>query len=322
MSNLLFYFLILALLTASIFIYFKIADRFNIIDKPNERSSHTRVTLRGGGIIFPIGIALYFLFFGYGYPLFFLGLCLIAFISFCDDVSSVPSKYRIVVHFVAMLLMFADSGFLELPWFYFLIALVVATGTINAYNFMDGINGITGGYSLVVVGSLWYVNNFGVWFVDNDFLYVTALALMVFNFFNFRKRARCFAGDVGAVSIAFVVLFLLGRLVVASNNFGYLAFLMVYGVDSVLTIVYRLRIGENIFQPHRRHLYQLLSNECKMAHPLVATIYMVAQIVVSLLFVLYPSWQGFVALALVTGAIWFVVRALLCKFGKTVIKKI
>lgn len=166
------------------------------------------------------------------------------------------------------------------------------------------------------------MNNFGVWFVDNDFLYVIALALMVFNFFNFRKRARCFAGDVGAVSIAFVVLFLLGRLVVASNNFGYLAFLMVYGVDSVLTIVYRLRIGENIFQPHRRHLYQLLSNECKMAHPLVATIYMVAQIVVSLLFVLYPSWQGFVALALVTGAIWFGVRALLCKFVKTEIKKI
>ena len=87
-------------------LYFRVADYFNIIDKPNERSSHTRISLRGGGIVFYMGALVYFIASGFSFPWFMLGLTLIAGVSFVDDVRSVTQRVRLVVHFVAMLLMF------------------------------------------------------------------------------------------------------------------------------------------------------------------------------------------------------------------------
>lgn len=272
--------LIFGLLVFSIFAYFKIADYYNIIDKPNDRSSHKYITLRGGGIIFYIGALLYFLFYGFSYPLFALGLTLIAIISFLDDIKTINLKVRILVHFTAMFLMFYDCGLFSLPWYFTLAALIVSTGIINAYNFMDGINGITGGYSLVVMASFWYINNNIIFFIDNNFIYIISLSLLIFNFFNFRKKAKCFAGDVGSVSIAFIIVFLLGKLIVQTQDLTYIIILLVYGVDSILTIVHRIILKENIFIAHRKHLYQIMSNELQMPHLFVSLIYIVAQIIV------------------------------------------
>lgn len=305
------YIIVAILLFAAILIYFKIADKFNIIDKPNHRSSHKHVTIRGGGVIFFIGVILYSLLFGLTLPYFIIGLTLISVISFIDDVWNLSSRIRIVVHFVAMMLMFYDCGFYSLPWYYLVIALIVSTGIINAYNFMDGINGITGGYSLVVIGSFWWINNYLHQFIDNNFLIVVAISLLTFNFFNFRKRARCFAGDVGAVSIAFIIVFLLGKLIAETGNPSYLIILMVYGVDSILTIVHRLILRENIFQAHRKHLYQIMSNELKIPHTSVSLIYMVVQGVIMVGYFgvmnLYPSmnpWIYFVAVATVLASFY------------------
>jgi len=272
--------LIFVLLVSSIFAYFIIADYYNIIDKPNDRSSHKYITLRGGGIIFYIGALLYFLFYGFSYPLFALGLTFIAIISFLDDIKTVNSKLRILVHFSAMLLMFYDCGLYSRPWYFTLAALIVSTGIINAYNFMDGINGITGGYSLVVMASFWYINNSITPFIDNNIIYVISLSLLVFNFFNFRKKAKCFAGDVGSVSIAFIIVFLLGKLIVQTQDLTYIIILLVYGVDSILTIVHRIILKENIFVAHRKHLYQIMSNELHIPHMYVSMVYMAVQIVV------------------------------------------
>ena len=311
------YIIVAILLVAAILTYFKIADKFNIIDKPNHRSSHNLITIRGGGVIFFIGVLLYTLFFSLTQPYFIIGLTLISIISFIDDVWDLSSRIRIVVHFVAMMLMFYDCGFYSLPWYYLVIALIVSTGIINAYNFMDGINGITGGYSLVVIGSLWWINNYLHQFIDNNFLIVVAISLLVFNFFNFRKRARCFAGDVGAVSIAFIIVFLLGKLVVETGNPSYLIILMVYGVDSILTIVHRLMLKENIFKAHRKHMYQIMSNELKIPHTTVSLIYMVVQGMIIVGYFgemnLYPSvspWAYFLAVAtvLAVGYVWFMKR--------------
>jgi len=87
-----------------------------------------------------------------------------------------------------------------------LVALIVCVGIINAYNFMDGINGITGGYSLSVLLPLIYLNTTDN-FISQDYLYVVGMSLLVFCFFNFRKKAKCFAGDVGSISIAFILPF-------------------------------------------------------------------------------------------------------------------
>ena len=305
------YTLITTFLVAAILIYFKIADKFNIIDRPNHRSSHKHITIRGGGIIFFIGAILYTLFFGLTLSYFIAGLILISIISFVDDVWTLSSKVRIIVHFIAMMLMFYDCGFYSITWYYLLIALIVSTGIINAYNFMDGINGITGGYSMVVMGSFWWINNHIHQFIDNNFLYVIGISLLVFNLFNFRKRARCFAGDVGAVSIAFIIVFLLGKLMVETGNPTFIIILMVYGVDSILTIIHRLILKENIFQAHRKHLYQIMSNELKIPHTSVSLIYMVMQGVIMVGYFgvmnLYPSispWIYFLAIATVLAGVY------------------
>lgn len=283
------YLIILISLFVIELLYFRIAHRLNIIDKPNNRSSHTRITLRGGGIIFWVGIFLYFLVSSFNYPWFFVGLTLIAAISFADDISSQPPKIRLLIQFVALFMMFYQWQLFELTWYFVVIALVLGAGIFNAFNFMDGINGITGAYSMTVVGSLWYINNFVEYYVDNQLVYIILLSLLVFNFFNFRTKAKCFAGDVGSISIAFSIVFLLGMLIIQTNNFSYIVLLLVYGIDTVLTIIHRVILKENITKPHRMHLYQLFSNELKIPHLLVSSIYALVQFVVFVGFLLVEN---------------------------------
>ena len=291
-------------------IYFRIADRFNIVDKPNERSSHKRVTIRGGGVIALFGAWLYAAFFGVEYPWFLVGLTLIAAISFADDVRPVPNRYRIVVHFAAILLLFYEVGILtSAMWLWVVPAWVVCTGIINAYNFMDGINGITGAYSLAVLVPLYLLDR-TVAFVDANLIGVAMLSVLVFCLYNFRRKAKCFAGDVGAVSIAFIVLFLLGCLMVASGEVWYLLFLAVYGVDSILTIVHRLILRENIFKAHRKHLYQLLANELKIPHTVVAGGYALVQLAISLGMIYLPIAPAlyFVVVVMVLSVVYILLK--------------
>ena len=273
-----YYIIILVLLFVAELFYFRVADKCNIIDKPNQRSSHTRTTLRGGGIIFYFGTLAFFLANPLEYPWFIVALTLITFISFVDDIRSTSQLLRLVFHFTAMTLMFYQWELFSLPWWTIFVALIICIGIINAYNFMDGINGITGGYSLVVLAALAYINKEIVpGFVNQDLIVTVLCAVLVFNFFNFRKQAKCFAGDVGSVSIAFIILFLIGKLIIETENFSWMILLVVYGVDSVLTIVHRVMLHENIGQPHRKHLYQIMANELKVPHVVVSSIYMVTQ---------------------------------------------
>lgn len=276
-----YYLIVLVLLFGVELFYFKIADRFNIIDKPNERSSHTRITLRGGGVIFYFGALVYFLANDFNYPWFMLALTLVTVISFIDDIRSTSQKLRLGFHFLAMALMFYQWGLFSLSWWWIIVALIVCTGIINAYNFMDGINGITGGYSLVILAALAYINKEVIHFIEEDFIYTVLCSVLVFCFFNFRKKARCFAGDVGSVSIAFILLFLIGKLIIQSEDFSWIILLVVYGVDSVLTIIHRLMLHENIGLPHRKHLYQLMANELKIPHVVVSAGYMVLQLFIA-----------------------------------------
>ena len=294
-----YYLIILVLLFLAELFYFRIADKCNIIDKPNERSSHTRITLRGGGIIFYFGVLAYFLTSHFEYPWFMLALTLITFISFVDDIRSTSQILRLVFHFSAMALMFYQWGLFSLPWWTLFVALIVCPGIINAYNFMDGINGITGGYSLVVLVALAYINEAVVPFVEQDFILTVLCSVFVFNFFNFRKRAKCFAGDVGSVCIAFVLLFFIGKLVIRTEDFSWIILLAVYGVDSVLTIIHRLMLHENIGLPHRKHLYQIMANELKIPHVVVSSVYMLVQALVIVGYFYFYSYGYWYLLATV-----------------------
>ena len=285
------YLIIIVILFALELFYFKIADKFNIIDKPNHRSSHTQITLRGGGIIFPIAFVLYFVmsiihrkewfvpeqFWSFG-----LGLFLLSAISFLDDILDLSTKLRLVFHFLSVVLLIYFLGLWNvLPFWLLPIVFIFIIGVLNAYNFMDGINGITGLYSFVILSTLYYINQYKIIFTDVNFIIYPVLASLVFLFFNFRKKAKCFAGDVGSMSIAFWVLALLGLLVVKTQELTYLLFIGVYGIEVIFTIIQRIKLKENIFEAHRHHLYQLLVNQMKWSHLLVSTMYGVIQLLIN-----------------------------------------
>ena len=300
------YLFIAVLLLVAELIYFRIADKCNIIDKPNERSSHSTIVLRGGGVIFPISILVWMAlqmvhgewFMVKDYLPFVVGLVLICGVSFWDDVKSLPDSVRLMAQFVAMALMFwsmfgfQNSGFMVLDWYWrvavIIVALIVCVGASNIINFMDGINGITGAYAMASLIPLYILNN-GVngGFVDNSFIITMMLADVVFCYFNFRPRgkAKCFAGDVGSLGVAFILLFLIGCKVMQTGDITYLVFLVVYGVDGVLTICHRIMLHENLGQAHRKHAFQLMANELKMSHITVSLIYACLQLAISLGFI-------------------------------------
>lgn len=281
------YLIIFVLLLAAELVYFRIADKFNIIDKPNERSSHSTIVLRGGGIIFLIGAWVWSAFFGFDYPWFLAGLTLVAGVSFVDDIRSLPDSVRLVAQFAAAAMAFYQLGILHWSmWWIVLVALIVYVGANNVINFMDGINGITAGYSLAVLLPLMAVNMDGG-YVEQSLIVSTVLASLVFCIFNFRPKgkAKCFAGDVGSIGIAFIMLFLLGNVIIKTEDITWLIFLLVYGVDGCLTIVHRIMLHENLGEAHRKHAYQLMANELKIGHVKVTSLYMVMQLAVSLGFI-------------------------------------
>lgn len=285
-------------------VYFKIADRFNIIDKPNHRSSHTSVTIRGGGIIFSLSVLAYAILNGFENVYFVVGLMAISTISFLDDILTLNNKIRLGIHLTSVLLLFFQWNLFSLSWYWILIALLFVIATINAYNFMDGINGITGGYSLLAIATLYYINQTIVNFTDNELLIIVALALLVFNLFNFRTKAKCFAGDVGSVSIAFIIVFFIGQLILTTQNLSYILLLLVYGTDTAFTVLFRKIRGENIFEAHRSHFYQYLSNQLKLSHILVSCIYIFVQLLINLLlikFALTDTLHSVSLLALFVG---------------------
>jgi len=270
-------------------IYFRIAARNRIIDKPNERSSHESVTIRGGGVIFPIAVICWFIINSFQNSLFVSALLLISLISFLDDVLDVHNSVRVFFQFLAVYFMIIQLS-LGLEWYWYILIFILIIGMVNAWNFMDGINGITGSYSLVTLGTLFYINHFVQQFTSESLLIFIMLSLLVFNFFNFRKKAKCFAGDIGSISIAFIISYLLIELISATHNFLFIGFLLLYGLDTVTTIIFRLIRKENIFHAHRTHFYQFLSNEKNWSHLSVATIYSLVQLIINIL-ILFLIYQ-------------------------------
>lgn len=284
------YFIATLLIIFSMIAYLWLAKKKNIIDKPNHRSSHKEITIRGGGIIIPFAALLYFVFYGFQYPLLVTGLLIISIISFADDIKPLPSRVRIVAHFIAVVLLLVQLDLFDYPWWLILLTIILLTGWINAVNFMDGINGITVVYGLVSVGTFWYINEHIIAFTDTDLLIYCSIALLVFAYFNFRKKARCFAGDIGSIALAFLLGFFLLQLILKTDNPIYLSFFVVYGVDVSITIIERLFKKQNIFTPHRLHLYQLLVNEKKLSHLVVSSIYGSMQLIINA--VVIKSWSS------------------------------
>lgn len=282
--------------------YFRVAERYAIVDRPNNRSSHAGIVIRGGGVIFYMGVVLWFLFFEQPLEYFVAGATLLAVIGFMDDLRPQRAVIRFAVHALAVALLFYQTGVYHWPVALVGVAAIVCMGTVNAFNFMDGINGITGIYALVNLGTFMYVQQKVYPFSDLNLMVVVVVSVLIFLFFNFRKRARCFAGDVGSTTLAFIQILLLLQVIVYTQNFFWVIMFLVFGMDSVVTIVYRLRKKENIFRAHRTHLYQYLSNEAGIPHTTTSLMYALMQLALNVILVLcLPQANIYIPLACAIG---------------------
>ncbi|MFV8360205.1 MraY family glycosyltransferase [Flavobacterium sp. LS1P3] len=290
------YFALIIVLIGIELFYFKIADKYNIIDKPNSRSSHSSITLRGGGIIFPIAISIACLLGYISWPV-TLGVVLVAVVSFIDDVKPLPQLPRFISHVLAVGLVFYELHLFYEPLWLLPVVFVVLIGWVNAFNFMDGINGITVLYALTAIASFSFlpINEASL-----PLLITMGLSCLAFGIFNVRKKAKTFAGDVGSISMALFLGYFMIKTIIDSGQLGYILFFSVYGIDAVITIISRLLKKENIFQPHRSHLYQYLANEVGYSHILVACIYAGFQLVINAL-VVYMDVKGYLTLFFVIG---------------------
>lgn len=288
-------------------LYLKLARHFRLFDVPNERSLHqTPTTVRGGGIIIYLAVLTTVLAGTFHQLWFFGGLTLVVLVSFLDDIDGVPVRFRLFVQLIAISLLLIQTGTFPASWWVFAGLLFLGVAVINTCNFMDGSNGMTACYSLVTVGTLWYLQwdeLASSWSV----LYPSVLvALLVFSFFNARPNAICFAGDVGSIGIGFILLY--GLLTVVNEHHTYLPLLLlaVYGTDSLLTIICRIRQGQNIFQAHRSHVYQLLVRQWGWSHLRVAAGYAFMQASVNGLVLWALDWSGihqFMLAGLILGSL-------------------
>jgi len=286
MTKYIFISLILAVIS---FFYLKLAVKFKIIDKPNERSSHSKITVRGGGIIFPIAILLFFFLNNYQYPYFVLGVFLISIVSFLDDIYTLSSKVRFPFQLLAVFLLLLEIGLPFQPFYLYIFYVLFGVGVVNMFNFMDGINGITGAYTMAVLLGFYFINDKEN-IVDADLIIYTFISLLVFGFYNFRKKALFFAGDIGSIALGVLVIFLLLSFSLKLKSPLIFAFVIVYGGDALITLLYRkIFTKESVLEAHRHHVYQKLVDVKKVSHLKVSLLFAFVQVLVNI--IVYKSYQ-------------------------------
>jgi UDP-GlcNAc:undecaprenyl-phosphate GlcNAc-1-phosphate transferase len=266
------------------------AQKKVIVDQPNSRSSHDKPTIIGGGLLFaPLFLALE-LIFSIEYWMAGLGVTLGAVVSYFDDIKALPVRIRLPVHFISVILILFS---IQIDWSLsvFVLSLVLLTGWINSFNFMDGINGISSIYAFIFFLSVIFTAQV----TDSKNLPIESISVgiiasvLAFLFFNFRSNALCFMGDVGSVSLALIMSWFFLILWDGPSSLFLFLFVIVYAVDSVMTIFLRIYKRENIFHAHRFHLYQILANEKGIDHRIIAISYGTLQLLINLIAIYWVS---------------------------------
>jgi len=299
--------------------YIKIAHYFKIYDHPVGRSSHLNRTITGFGIFVLFGLFIYSLAFPYTLKSFFIiGLLMIATISYIDDIAFVKHFIRLIFQVFALTLMAIELPFSYVTiekWPLIIAIVILGIGVLNAFNFMDGINGMLGLNSLVILLSFLWLNYHSVdqsgvpiSFIQTEFLYTLITGVSIFLILNLRKKAIVFAGDVGSISLAFIIFYLMLNLIFKTGNYAYLLLFAVVGIDAGLTVIFKLLLRENIFVPHRDFLFKKLVHVGKQKHVKISLIYASVQAIVSIIIIALPL-QGRLSAQL---SILFIFTVTLC----------
>lgn len=318
------------------------ALRSNLLDIPNPRSSHTRPVPRGGGlaivVISLIGlITIWILRPAWPWSALFVyvsGAALIAVVSLLDDLGSLPNWVRFAAHSLGAALVILGFGYwgsMDLPllgavplgWLGLIITFLWIVGLTNAYNFMDGIDGIAGGQA-IVAGLGWTILGWS----DNQPL-VAALGLLLaassLGFLGHNwSPARIFMGDVGSAFLGYTFAVLPIVMAQYDPRFALAGVLLVWPFvfDTVFTFLRRLYNRENVFTAHRSHLYQRLV-ATGFSHKIVASLYIglaIIGLVCSVALVMEWRWADYLTAIVMVVApliLWLGTRWRECSVSKT-----
>jgi len=287
------------------YIYIRLARKHNIFDTENERSSHSGNTIIGGGIIFLLAFLIYSIFFNFPYPNFLIGAFILALVSFIDDLSYVKYSYRLLSHLVALTLILPYLELSSHGYFFILAIVILGVGVLNSFNFVDGINGMLGATSLIILLSLLYIN-LSLNFIDTNFIIAIIIAVAVFLFFNFRTNPVCFAGDVGSIVIGYFIFIIIVNLCFFTSDYYYLIMISIPGAEAGLTLLFRILNNQNILMPHRTFLFHFLVHEAKLSHLAVSAIYALIQLLLCILVLATFKWDPIVKLIIFTSVILIV----------------
>jgi len=267
----------------------RFAYMVGLIDRPNGRSSHLAPTPKGGAIGILIGFlvtAAYLdLSFCFWFPTGFLSV-----VSLLGDRYDIAPKVRFWIQFsCALIFLVGLFNLKNIHFLSFCLVLPLAvfiTGTSNFYNFMDGINGIAG---ITGVVGFFLLMNFGI-LTDADSKYVAisiAITCSCLGFLPYNiPKAKVFMGDVGSILLGFVFACLVVILSRSFLDFICLAgFLFPFYADELTTMFVRIKAGESLSKPHRRHLYQILANECGIDHWKISAGYGVVQLIIGIVLI-------------------------------------
>lgn len=266
------------------YIFLRLARKHAIFDSENERSSHSGNTIIGGGIIFLLALLIYSIYFNFPYPNYLIGAFILALVSFIDDLGYVKYSYRLLSHLVALTLILPYLDLSNHGYFFILGIVILGVGTLNSFNFIDGINGMLGATSLIILSALLYLN-YSINFTDSNFIIAIIISVIVFLFFNFRKNPGCFAGDVGSIVIGYFIFIFIISLCFSTSDYYYLLLMSVPGAEAGLTLLFRILNNENILFPHRTFLFHFFVHEAKLSHLLVSTIYAFLQLLLCILLI-------------------------------------
>jgi UDP-N-acetylmuramyl pentapeptide phosphotransferase/UDP-N-acetylglucosamine-1-phosphate transferase len=266
------------------------ARKHSIFDTENERSSHSGKTIIGGGIVFLLAMLIYSIYFNFPYPNYLIGAFILALISFIDDLSYVKYSYRLLAHLVALTLVLPYLEITNLGYFSILGIVILGVGVLNSFNFIDGINGMLGLISLIILSAVLYIN-LSLNFTDTNFIIGIMLSVIVFLFFNFRNNPICFAGDVGSIVIGYFIFIFIISLCFATHDFYYLLLISVPGAEAGLTLLFRILNNQNILMPHRTFLFHFLVHDAKLSHLLVSAIYGLLQLILCIIVILTSEFD-------------------------------
>jgi len=278
-----------------------------LTDVPNHRSSHAVPTPKGGGVGLLAAFGLAALAGGLS-PFFWLPAVVVSLTGLFGDRIDLSPRKRLLVQFAAAaaLVMGTGAGAPDSVWAVVTVPfwLVFIVGTANFFNFMDGINGISGITAAVGFGFVTVYLVHAAFPDDGVVVTAAGLSAAAVGFLPFNlPRARVFMGDVGSILLGFVFAALVYTASETPRDFLCLSgFVLPYFLDELLTMAVRVRDGENLMEPHRRHVYQLLANEGGFAHWRVAVGYGLFQLIVGVGLLTVGRW-GLPAVAVLLAAV-------------------